>query len=62
MSARLSSAVGGGQIAISNSFYHKLAQQDQIDFQALEEVDARNVGRIKAWKLDRSSLYDCDDC
>jgi class 3 adenylate cyclase len=61
MAARLSSAVGGGQIAVSNSFYHKLAQHDQAEFQALDELDARNVGRIKAWKLDRSSRYDGEE-
>ncbi len=60
MSARLSSAVGGGQIAVSNSFYHKLAQIDQADFQAMDEFDARNVGRIKGWKLDRSCRYNFD--
>ncbi len=59
MSARLSAAVEGGQIAVSNSYYHNLHQSDQADFQTLEEVNARNVGRIKAWKLDRSSRYEC---
>jgi len=57
MAARLSSAVGGGQIAVSNSFYHKLAPEDQAELHPLDEVDARNVGRIKAWRLDRSSRY-----
>lgn len=62
MSARLSSAVGGGQIAVSNSFYHKLSQSEQAEFQAMDEFDARNVGRIKGWKLDRSCRYDAKDC
>ncbi len=62
MSARLSSAVGGGQIAVSNSFYHKLSQSEQAEFQAMDEFDARNVGRIKGWKLDRSCRYDFKDC
>ena len=58
MSARLSSEVGGGQIAVSNSFYHKLDRPLRRGFVALDPVDARNVGRIKAWKLDCSSRYD----
>lgn len=61
MSARLSSAVGGGQIAISNSFYHKLTQAEQVEFQAMDALDARNVGRIKGWKLDRSCRYNGGD-
>jgi class 3 adenylate cyclase len=57
MSARLSSSVKGGQIAVSNSYYHKLPQSHQAEFEAMDELDARNVGRIKAWKLDRSCRY-----
>jgi adenylate cyclase len=57
MSARLSSAVGGGEIAVSNSFYNKLSQPGRNGFVALNPVDGRNVGRIKAWKLDWSDRY-----
>ncbi len=62
MSARLSSAVGGGQIAVSNSFYHKLTHVEQSEFEAMDEFDARNVGKIKGWKLDRSCRYDFNGC
>lgn len=62
MSARLSSAVEGGQIAVSNSFYHKLGYADQAEFQEMDEFDARNVGRIKGWKLDCSCRYDFNGC
>lgn len=57
MAARLLSAADAGQIVVSNSFYHKLDMDRQRDFVELKPLDARNVGRIKAWKLDLSERY-----
>lgn len=57
MAARLQYAAKAGQIAVSNSFYHKLNEGSQSQFMELEPLDARNIGRIKAWKLDQSHRY-----
>ncbi len=57
MAARLLSAATAGQIVVSNSFYHKLDETERDTFTELEPLDARNVGRIKAWKLDLSNRY-----
>ncbi len=57
LAARLLSAASAGQIVVSNSFFHKLDEFTQEAFEELEPLDARNVGRIKAWKLDMSNRY-----
>lgn len=57
LAARLLSAARPGQIVVSNSFFHKLHEDQQEQFQELEPLDARNVGRIRAWKLDLSARY-----
>jgi class 3 adenylate cyclase len=50
MAARLLSAAGPDEIVVSNSFFRKLPASVQAGFAAMEPVDARNVGRITAWK------------
>ncbi len=57
MAARLQTCAIGGQIVVSNSFFHKLDEEEQEAFTELEPLDARNVGQIKAWKLDLSNRY-----
>jgi len=57
LAARLLDAASAGEIAVSNSFFHKLDERRQEQFRELKPLDARNVGRIKAWKLDLSSRY-----
>ena len=61
MAARLLSAAKAGQIVVSNSLFHDLDEDAQQAFEELEPLDARNVGRIKAWKLDLSHRYDESD-
>ena len=51
MAARLMHVAGPSEIVVSNSFHKLLDGSTQADFQELEPVDARNVGRIGAWKL-----------
>jgi class 3 adenylate cyclase len=51
MAARLSAFAGPGEIVVSNSYYKVLDSHLQAEFEGLEPVDARNMGRIKAWKL-----------
>lgn len=57
LAARLLNAANPGQIVVSNTFYHKLREEQKEPFKELEPLDARNVGRIRAWKLDLSSRY-----
>jgi class 3 adenylate cyclase len=49
--ARLTSSAAAGEIVVSNAFFQKLAEESQANFREMEPVDARNIGRIKAWKL-----------
>lgn len=51
VAARLMACAGQGEIAVSNSYHQLLPEVMQGDFQELDAVEARNVGRIKAWKL-----------
>lgn len=51
VAARLTSVTGSGEIAVSNSFLQHLDNGIHSKFQEMEPLEARNVGRIKAWKL-----------
>jgi class 3 adenylate cyclase len=41
---------GPSEIAVSNSFYQGLSEAARAGFQETASVNARNIGRIKAWK------------
>jgi adenylate cyclase len=51
LAARLTNVAGPGEIVVSNSLYNALPDSDHSGFVALEPVEAKNMGRIKAWKL-----------
>jgi class 3 adenylate cyclase len=51
VAARLMSTAGPGEVVASNSFVQALDEPDRSKFQEVEPVEARNIGRIKAWKL-----------
>lgn len=51
VAARLMSAAGPSEIAASNSFVQSLGEGPCLKLEEVEPVEARNVGRIKAWKL-----------
>ena len=51
MAARLCAVAGPSEVVVSNTFFHQLALPAQARFTELEPVDARNTGRIRAWKL-----------
>lgn len=51
VAARLMSSAGPSEIVISNSFHQSLALGTQRRFQEMADVEAKNMGRIKAWKL-----------
>jgi class 3 adenylate cyclase len=51
MSARLCGVAGPSEVVVSNTLYQQLGRPAQARFAEIEPVDARNVGRIRAWKL-----------
>jgi class 3 adenylate cyclase len=50
LGARLMSHASADEIMVSNAFYQHLPATRQADFHEVEPIEARNVGRIKAWK------------
>jgi class 3 adenylate cyclase len=55
VAARLMAAAGPSEIIVSNSLYHDLDDANREGFQEVAPLEARNVGRIKAWKLSLAS-------
>ena len=51
VAARLMNTAGQSETVVSNSFYQRLDNALQSRFVESDPVEARNVGRIKAWKL-----------
>lgn len=51
VAARMMAVAGPGEAVVSNSFYQAMDEGRQSGFEAVEPVEARNVGRIRAWKL-----------
>ncbi|HYO91284.1 MAG TPA: hypothetical protein VEQ40_06595, partial [Pyrinomonadaceae bacterium] len=52
--ARLSSQARPDEIVVSNSLFQKFSEESQSGFQEMEPVEARNIGRIRAWRLSLS--------
>ena len=50
MAARLLHDASAGEIVVSNTYYQGLDEALQGDFVELEDIEARNLGRINAWK------------
>jgi class 3 adenylate cyclase len=48
--ARLMGQATADEIVVSNSFYQRLPSATRATFREQEPIEARNVGRIKAWK------------
>jgi class 3 adenylate cyclase len=51
LSARLTAAAEAGDIVVSNTFYRSLPEEAQSAFEEMAPVEARNIGRIRAWRL-----------
>jgi adenylate cyclase len=51
LAARLNNVAGSGEIVISNALYNALPETNRLGFIGLEPVEAKNTGRIRAWKL-----------
>ena len=54
MAARLSTAAAPGQVIVSNLVHRDLSSDAKRMLREAEPVDAKNVGRIKAWVYDHS--------
>lgn len=50
VAARLMNEGTADEIVVTNGLYTRLGEESRQQFTALEPVDARNVGRIRAWK------------
>jgi len=51
LAARLSSAARDGEVVVSNTFYQGLPPADQQHFECMEPVDAKNIGRVRSWRI-----------
>jgi adenylate cyclase len=51
VASRLLVLAGPSEVVISNAFHQRLAEHNQGRCTEIEPVEARNVGRIRAWKL-----------
>lgn len=49
--ARLSSVAQPDEIVVSNSLFQKFSEESQAGFQEMQPVEAKNIGRIRAWRL-----------
>ena len=57
LAARLLSQAATNEIVLSNTYFQTLPDRDQGGFQEMEPLEAKNVGLIKAWKLEQRSSY-----
>jgi len=51
LAARLNSVAGPGEIVVSNLLHEALLDTERASFTELEPVEAKNIGRVRAWKL-----------
>jgi adenylate cyclase len=51
VASRLLALAGPSEVVVSNAFHQRLAQHSQGRCCEIDPVEARNVGRIRAWKL-----------
>jgi adenylate cyclase len=51
VASRLLALAGPGEVVLSNAFHQKLDERSQARCSEIEPLDARNVGRIRAWKV-----------
>jgi adenylate cyclase len=50
LAARLNDVAGCDEIVVSNTLYQRLPDDARPDFVELAPVEAKNIGRIRAWK------------
>jgi len=49
--ARLNAGAGPGEIVVSNLLHQAMPDAERAAFTELEPVEAKNIGRVKAWRL-----------
>ncbi len=57
LAARLLAQAATDEIVVSNTYFQTMPDRDQLGFQEMEPLEAKNVGLIKAWKLEQRSSY-----
>jgi adenylate cyclase len=57
LAARLLAQAETNEIVVSNAYFRTLPDREQSGFQEMEPLEAKNVGLIKAWKLQQLSSY-----
>jgi adenylate cyclase len=57
LAARLLAQAATNEIVVSNTYFQTMPDRDQFGFQEMEPLEAKNVGLIKAWKLEQHSSY-----
>ena len=50
LAARLNDVAGCDEVVVSNTLYQRLPDAARADFLALAPVEAKNIGRIRAWR------------
>ena len=51
VASRLLTLAGPSEVVMSNAFHQSLPEPAQARCSEIEPVEARNVGRIRSWKL-----------
>jgi class 3 adenylate cyclase len=51
LAARLCGVAQTHEIVVSNSLYSRLTDRTRDGFLAMEPVEAKNLGLVRAWKL-----------
>jgi class 3 adenylate cyclase len=51
MAARLMNAAGPGELVVSNTVREAMSERHRSRFAECEALDAKNVGRIKSWRM-----------
>lgn len=57
LAARLLAQATTNEIVVTNAYFQTLSDREQNHFQEMEPLEAKNVGLIKAWKLEQTSSY-----
>jgi class 3 adenylate cyclase len=51
LAARLNAIAGPSEIVVSNLLHQALPDTERAAFTELEPVEAKNIARVRAWKL-----------
>ena len=57
LAARLNRVAGCDEIVVSNMLYQRLPDAVRAEFQELPPVEAKNVGRVRAWRGTRKRCF-----